>query len=287
MLVNGCDCSIVIKTSHREMDIPYSDETLREAVAILQEEASIEGDGVCRGLRKVSGITGCVVTPLTIGTAPLLLSLAMGAVGNPVLITETRNLFKYDLDLLPMEDTELFDLVQDRGGERRLFEGCRVQGFELRIMREEAIKLKLEICGERSPRVYPYDDTFIREKGERFSGDNVSYKINGQKYSNIYGLTLVSKKQGGTNTELWIKRALQQGADILAIIDEMTFTAQLLRDKYEYRYFGCFRVTLKRLVMISDETQVNTSDTVINPLRYYVAGTVTTEVFTSGEESIA
>jgi hypothetical protein len=83
MLVNGCDCSIVIKTSHIEKDIPYSDETLREAVSILQEEASIEGDGVCRDIRKKSGVTGRVVTPLTIGTAPLLLYLAMGACGKP------------------------------------------------------------------------------------------------------------------------------------------------------------------------------------------------------------
>ena len=79
MKVQGGDCSIVIKTQHRETDIPYADETLREAVSFLEEEASIEGDGVCRGIRKSGGVTGCVVTPLTIGTAPLLLYLAMGA----------------------------------------------------------------------------------------------------------------------------------------------------------------------------------------------------------------
>jgi len=27
--VRGCDCSIVIKTSYREFDVPYSEETLR------------------------------------------------------------------------------------------------------------------------------------------------------------------------------------------------------------------------------------------------------------------
>src|SRR5215469_2078820 len=171
MNVQGCDCSIVVKTTHRETDIPYSDETLREAVSILQEEAAIEGDGVCKGIRRSGGVTGCVVTPLTIGTAPLLLYLAMGATENPVYVSETRNLYKHNLDLLPMEDTEVFDLVQDRGGERKLYEGCRVQGFELRIMREEAIKLKLEICGERPQRIYPYQDTFIKEQEERFSGD--------------------------------------------------------------------------------------------------------------------
>jgi hypothetical protein len=236
MKVQGCDCSIVVRTAHRETDIPYSDETLREAVSFLQEEVSIEGDGICRGLRKISGVTGCVVTPLTSGTAPLLLYLAMGAAGVPLYVSETKNLFRYDLNLLPTEDTEHFDLIQDRKNERLFYEGCRVQGFELRVMRGEAIKLKLDICGEIAPRAYPYTDTFKRESGERFQGDCVTYKINGQEYTNIYGVTLVSKKQGGTNTELWIKRSLQQGGDIPAVIEDLSITAQLLRDKYEYRY---------------------------------------------------
>jgi len=292
MLVNGCDCSIVIKTSHLEKDIPYSDETLREAVSILQEEAPIEGDGVCRGLRKTSGVTGCVVTPLTIGTAPLLLYLAMGSAGNPLYISETRNLYQYRLDLTPMEDTEHFDLIQDRGGERRLFEACRVKGFELRIVRDETIKLKLDICGEFAPRTYPYTDTPQRQTSEMygtaigselFNGNNVTYKINGLDYSNIYGVTLVSKKQGGTKTELWIKRELQKGGDIPAVIEELIITAQLRRETYEYRFYGAFRITLKRLVMVSDETEVNASGAVMGPLRYYAAGGVSTEVFTSGE----
>ena len=287
MLVNGYDCSIVIKTTHTETDIPYSDETLREAVSLLEEEAAIEGNGNYKGIRKNRGTTGCIITPLTIGTAPLLLYLAMGSVGNPVFVTETRNLYKYSLNLLPMEDTDLFDLIQDRGGERRLFEGCRVQGFELRVMRAEAIKLKLDICGERYPVVYPYTETFKKESGERFNGDSVTYKINGQELKNIYGVTLTTKKEGGTKTEIWIKRALDEGPALPDIIDEFTITAQLLRDKYEIRHFGIFRITLKRLVLNCDETNINSSDTVIGPLRYYVADTVTTEVFTSGEEVIA
>jgi len=288
MIVNGCDCTILIKTSHIEKDIPYSDETLREAVSFLIEEPSIEGDGVCRGLRKGGGVTGCVVTPLTIGTVPLLLYLAMGSAGLPLFVSETRNLYKYNLDLLPMEDTEQIDLIQDRKNERRLFEGCRVQGFELRVLRGETIKLKLDIFGEYAPRIYPYNDTPpSRENAERFSGDCVSYTINGKEYKNIYGLTLLSKKSGGTKTELWIKRTLKNGADIPELIEELIITAQLLRDKYELRHYGTFRITIKRLVFTSDETEVNTSGAVISPLRYYVAGSVSTEVFTSGEEIIA
>jgi hypothetical protein len=286
MLVNGCDCSIAIKTVHTEKDIPFVDETLREAVSVLEEMASIEGEGLCRAIKKNSGATGCVVSPLTIGTAPLLLYLALGSVGNPVFVTGTRGIFQYSLDLLPMEDTELFDLIQDRNNERRLFEACRIKGFELRIMRGEAVKLKLDITSERSSAVYPYTDTVEKASGERFNGDCVTYRINEKEYKNIYGITLLSKKAGGTKTELWIKRALEKGTDLPELIEEIVIIAKLLRDTYEYKRFGTFRLTLKRLVLISDETEINAADTVIGPLRYYVAGTVTTEVLVAGEKSI-
>jgi len=287
MLVNGCDCSIVIKTSHCEMDVSYSEETIREAVSLLQEEAAIEGDGCCKAIRKAGGVTGCVVAPLTLGTVPLLLYLAMGAVGKPVFVSETRNLFKYSLCLLPLEDTERFDLIQDRGQERRLFEGCGVTGFELRFLRGEAVKLKLDICGERSPRTYPYTDSFEKKNEERFSGDFTSYWINGKEYKNIYGVTLSCKKEGGTKTELWIKRVLENGDDLPSSIEEFIISAQLLKDSYEYRRYGTFHITLKRLVLVCDETNVNSTDAVVGPLRFYVTGAVSTEVFTSGEGAIA
>jgi len=291
VFVNGCDCSIVIKTSHIEKDIPFSAETLREAVSIMKEEVPIEGDGVCRGIRQCCGVMGCVVTPLTIETTPLLLYLAMGSAGIPLYVSETRNLFKYDLNLLTMEDTKQFELIQDRKNERRLFEGCRVKSFELRILRGETIKLKLNIFGECAPKNYsPRSQTSemsgTRERGERFSGDFVSYMINGKEYKNIYGLTLQSKKVGGTKTELWIKRALQKGGDIPDLIEELTITAQLLRDTYELRQYGTFRITLKRLVLISDETEVNATGAVISPLRFYVVGGTQAEVFTSTGELI-
>jgi len=296
MLVNGCDCSIVIKTAQKEFDIPYSDETIREDFILLQEEASIEGDGVCRAIRKKGGATGCVVTPLTIGTAPLLLSLAMGSAGVPVFVSETRNLYRHSLSLIPFEDSVYFDLIQDRQGkrekgketsERLLFEGCRVKSFELRILRGEAIKLKLDICGEYPAVVYPYYETFVREASERFSGDYVNYKINGKEHTNIYGLTFIAKKEGGTKTEVWIKRSLEEVADIPSVIDEMEITARLLREKYEYRYFGTFKIKITGLVLVSDETEVNAADSVIGPLRYYVTGNVETSVFTNNDWSLA
>jgi hypothetical protein len=286
MITNGCDCLIVIKTQYREVGIPYAEETIREAVSLLTEEASIEGDGSCRAVRKSYGVTGCVVTPLTIGTAPLLLYLAMGSTGLPLYVSETRNLYLYKPNLLPMEDSTRFDLVQDRGGSRKLYEGCAVTAFELRIVRGEAVKLKLDISGERQAAVYPYEDMAPMEIGERFMGDGVTYRINGTEYANIYGLTLAAKKEGGTKTELWIKRVLESGTDIPDLIEELTITAQLLREKYEYRHYGMFRITLKRMVLTADETAVDTADAVIGPLRYYCTGTVLAEVFTNSGETL-
>jgi hypothetical protein len=284
MLVNGRDCSIVIKTQYREMGIPYAEETIREAVSLLKEEAAIEGHGSCRAIRKSGGVAGCVVTPLTIGTAPFLLYLAMGSTGLPLYVSETRNLYLCQLDLLPVEGGSRFDLVQERGGSWTLYEGCAVTGFELRINRGEAVHLKLDIKGERPSAIYPYTDKLITEAGERFSGDYVTYRINGNEHRNIYGLTLSTKKEGGTRTELWIKRSLEHGGDLPEAIEELTITAQLLRDTYEYRHYGMFRIRLTRLVLVSDETVVDCADALIGPLRYYVAGTAQAEVFTVGEE---
>jgi hypothetical protein len=170
-----------------------------------------------------------------------------------------------------------------------VFESCAVTGFELRIHREQAVKLKLDIRGERPPAIYPYTDPLKTEIGERFMGDRVTCRINGTEYHNIYGLTLSVKKEGsphgggGTKTELWIKRSLEQGPDIPDLIEELTITAQLLREKYEYRHYGMFRLTLSRLVLTADETAVDCADGVIGPLRYYVAGEVRGEVFATGE----
>jgi hypothetical protein len=287
MMVNGCNCLIVIKTQYREIGIPYAGETIREAVSVLTEEASIEGGGCCRAIKKNGGVTGCVVTPLTIGTAPLLLYLAMGSAGLPLYVSETRNLYFYKLSLLPAEDSTRFDLVQERGDVRKLYEGCLVSGFELRIVRGETVHLKLDIRGERPPAANPFTDTLKTETGERFIGDYVTYRINGQEYYNIYGLTISTKKEGGTKTELWIKRSLEHGGNLPEIIEELTITAKLLRDRYEHRHYGMFRLTLTRLVLTADETEVNTADAVIGPLRYYCAGTVSAEVFTSTGETIA
>ena len=76
---------------------------------------------------------------------------------------------------------------------------------------------------------------------------------------------------------------MDEADDLFNNVEELVITARLLRDKYENRHYSTFRITLKRLVFVSDETNVNSTDAVVGPIRYYVSGTVNTEVFTSGE----
>jgi hypothetical protein len=167
-----------------------------------------------------------------------------------------------------------------------LYEDCVVTGFELRIAREQAVKLKLDIRGKRAPAIWPWQDMASAEAGERFMGDRVSYRVNGGEYANIYGFTMTARKEDGTRTEVWIHRALEPGADFPAVIDTMSVTALLLRDKYELRHYGMFRLTLSRLLLMADETAVDCGDSVIGPLRYYVAGKVKAEVFTNSGETL-
>ena len=287
MNVQGRDCTLVVLKSHTEMSIPYSEETIRENVSLLEENPSIEGKGNVKTIRTSSGAVGCIVTSLTISTAPLLLYLAFGETRYSMCISEIGNLYRHCIDLVPMSDTDPFGLLQDRGTEKKYYAACRVKSFELRILRDTHIKLKLDIYSEKAPVSYPILDQFNNERGERFRGENVIYRVNDRVYKNIYGVTLTGKKEGGTKTEVWIRRVLEKENDIPETIDKLTMTALLLRDCYEERHFGKFRITLRRLVLAHDETAIECDDSVIGPLRYFVNGDLTTEVFTADGESIA
>ena len=286
MNVRGRDCTLVVLTTHTEMSLPYAEETIREAVTLLEEYPSIEGYARCKAIKTSGGAVGCVVSPLTIGAAPLLLCLAFGEVRLSAHVSGTSNIYKHLIDLVPMDDTGPFGLLQDRGTEKKYYAACRVKSFELRILRDEAIKLKLDISSEKAPVSYPVLDQFKTDRGERFRGENVKYRINDREYKNIYGVTLTGKKEIGTKTEIWIRRVLEKDTDIPETIENLTITARLLRDCYEERHFGQLRITLRRLVLAHDETSVECDDSVIGPLRYFVNSDVTAEVFTAGEVTL-
>jgi hypothetical protein len=272
--------------------VPYAEETIREAVSLLTEEAAVEGDGCCGAVRKSAGVTGCVVTPLTIGTAPLLWALCLGEAEPPVFVSETRNLYKHVLRLAPREDSPAFTVIRERGPERVCYENCRVKGFELRIMREAAdgvpgiLRLRLDIGGDRPPEAYLLETVTGLNNAERFKETGVRYALNGIEHKSIYGLTISTVKKDGTKTEVRIHRALRDGEGFPPVIESLTVTARLFRDCYEWREPGTFRLTLSRLMLTADETAVDCADGVIGPIRYYAAGGVSAEVFSNSGETL-
>jgi hypothetical protein len=268
------------------MSIPYTEETIRENITLLEEYPGIEGKGNVKAKRTSCGAVGCIVTSLTISAAPLLLYLAFGEVRYSACISEIGNLYKNCIDLVPLLDTEAFGLLQDRGIEKKYYAVCRVKSFELRILRDEAIKLKLDISSEKAPIAYPVNEQFRNERGERFKGENVEYHINERKYKNVYGVTLNVKKENGVKTEVWIRRVLEKETDLPETIDKLSITASLLRDRYGEGHFGKLRITLRNLILSHDETAIECDDSVIGPLRYFVNGEAIAEVFTTGEGSI-
>jgi hypothetical protein len=285
---------VIVKTDNRETALPYSEETIREGVYLLTEEASIEGGGNRRAIRKNGGVTGCVITPLTIGTAPLLWSLALGETEPPLFVSETRNLYKRTLRLTPFEDSPAFTLIRGRRVEGIRFENCRVSGFELRVMRETnglpgVLHLRLDISGDRPPEPYLLETGSGLNHAERFKEPGVRYAVNGVENKDIYGLTITSVKKGGTKTEVRIHRVLRKAegeggkAEIGEGIENLTVTGRLFRDRYEWRERGAFRLNLSRLFLMTDETAVNSSGAVIGPLRYYAAGGVSAEVYSEND----
>ncbi|GHV46206.1 hypothetical protein AGMMS49546_33760 [Spirochaetia bacterium] len=237
-----------------------------------------------------------MVTPLSIETAPFLFVLALGRSGLPEFVSGTRGLYRHGVNLSAMESGLCFDLIQERGPVRMLYEGCRVKDFELRIMRGEAVKLKLDICnalpglcfGEHPPVSYSYPDSpkvcgGERAFCERFKEDGVVYKINGVEQKNIYGLTISTRKDGGTQTEVRIHRVLDTVNELPPAIEHLEITGQLFRDTYEYGLYGAFRLSLSRLVLMADETMITSGDAVIGPLRYYCAGLFSVDIFSTDE----
>lgn len=290
MYVNGSDCRITIETSSRFLDIPYVSETIRENILLLQEEVSIEGSARRRGKKKSGGVTGCVVSMLTLKSVPYLFYFAFGVMGNPVFVSGTRNLYQYRLELCPFEDAEYFNVIQTRNTIRGFkYEDCRVNAFELRIEQDEFIKLRLDIASRIIPKPL-LEELPERDFEEPFFGYDIRYSIKDvststadEDYDNIYGVTIQCKKDEGAKTEVWIKRVLENEHEIPNHIEELVISVRLFCDKYEDNQFGRFTITLNNLVLISDETNVESSDAVIGMLRYHVNGFVSADVFTEGE----
>jgi hypothetical protein len=185
-----------------------------------------------------------------------------------------------------MELGHRFDLIEEWGNKQKTFADCYCVGFELRIMRDCAIYAHIDISGDvgavTNEKIKGKNEKIINE---RFKEAGVDYVINENTVKNIYGATLKVRKGDGVKTEIEIHRILKD-EDLPGVIDNMTITARLFRDCYEERHTGTFIIHISKLFLMSDETNIDCADAVIGVVRYFVAGEVTTEIFTEGNNDL-
>jgi hypothetical protein len=219
-VINGRDCRLWVKAGGEVIDVPYSVETIREAE---------------------TGLGGCFVSSLSIETAPGLLGLAFGAVGEWAAVAEMRDLYCRELSVAGGDAGAGFGVRQWRGGDVREYEDCRIEGFELRIERGEAVRAKVEVCGGKralhampvqqppSPSPSPQgggekEEEMSYKKGnegyemegkkravfrERFQGRGVAFWSGGREWRGIYAATISCRRVGEkVKTRVMIHRVL-------------------------------------------------------------------------------
>jgi hypothetical protein len=108
----------------------------------------------------------------------------------------------------------------------------------------------------------------------------VRYEVDGVEVFGIYGFSIRTRREGKPKVFVRLHRVLGR-AVLPPVIEKLVITAQVCRDGV----CGVFRITLERLLLVADETTVNTADTVIGPLRYYAAGIISADVW-SGDENL-
>jgi hypothetical protein len=185
-MIQGCNFTIQMITDNVDVDIPFSGKTLREKFNVLHEVAAIEGSGQRVAVVEQNGTTGGITTPLTLENVTALFSVVFGKNTDYEFVSETYNLYRFYLDLVPYQDSPQFDLVEKFGSHQNSFLSCFIKSFELRIHRFETIKLHLLLSFTRIVRVLIDSDikaqnipiineVLKRERTEYFSEIGTSY----------------------------------------------------------------------------------------------------------------
>jgi hypothetical protein len=286
-MVQGGDFLLRMITDKSDVDIPFSGKTLREKVDVLRETAAIEGDGRRVAVVEKCGTTGGVTTPLTIGNSPALFAVLFGKYTGYEFVSETHNLYRHFIKLVPLHGSPRFDLIEKFASHQNTFLSCIVKNFELRFHRDETIKVHLDIDGDIKSQGIPIINEVVkRERTEYFSEIGTVYKVDDTNCIAIYGLVVNCDKTNGTKTEIAIHRYLQDEFIFPVVIENLTITSRLYRDEYETYHHGLFSLSFSKLKLITDDTEVNTADTVIGPLRYLVCGDTKATVYNENTEAL-
>jgi hypothetical protein len=279
-MVNGRDYTVWLGTGNAETAIPFLSATLREKIFFSEEYPPIEGEGRRGGITERAGTEGGFTTALTLESAPALLGAAFGLDKHTLYVSGTRDLYNHSFTLCASDEAMRFFLHEQRGTEEKVYGGCCCKAFELRIERDEAVKLHIDIDGDTAAETYTADP--VQKKfadTERFKERGVEYFIDGKNYNSVYRFVMSCDKKNGCRTEVLIYRYLNIDYAPPEYIEALIIRANLFRDKYEENQHGKFSITMTGLRLLSDDTEVCAADAVIGGLRYSVGGVAFANVF--------
>ena len=289
MNVQGRDCAFTLILGSRLMSLPYSTETLREAPRLITREALLDGT---RGDAIPGSVetAGCVVTSLSISTAPYLLALALGAEEDPEWVSETRSLYRHRLTQRYGRDGARCAVIQDRVFRVRYFLGLRRAGYQLRGAAGDRLYLRLDLQSEAGSEDADYYLAARPPAEEAFRFDQGTLIVNGQAVPGFYAFSLTVNAEGsGAGAELRLHSTLNAQAAALLDkprIDQVDLRFTLVNSFYEDRRPGYFRISARDLLLQADESAVDAADEVIGSRRYIVNGDLADEVYTADGERL-
>jgi hypothetical protein len=284
-MLNGRDYTIRLRTEKTDTVIPFLSETLREKIFFSGEYAAIEGEGRRGGITESAVTEGGLTAALTLDSAPAILGAVFGKDDGSFYASGTRNLYRQAFRLCAADEAARFYLREQRGNEEKIYPECYCKGFELRVEREDAVKLHIDIGGDIAAETYIAE--LVKKNilyAERFKERGIECFINQTKYNSIYRFVLSCDKNNGCKTSVLSYRYLNIDSEPPEYIENLTLRANLFRDIYEPGQHGKFSITLADLRLVSDGTEVCAADAVIGGLRYSVCGGASADIFMEGME---
>lgn len=276
----------VIRENRENQIIPATRNTLRYVPLLLDKKPTAGKNIILNPQITGRRVTGCIVTRMTITTAPILLFLVIGEIELEGHRPQTRGIYYHELITL---DTSLYYFGIETKNETHIKEYLEliVESFELRGERGSAVYMKINVRGRTETKLENIE--VIEEiKSERYffvRGNEIS--LNGQVIEDTAGFILEGTLLHETvKTHTFsIRRKETDHSDFSFMRDEISAELKFTNpEEYEAGYKAEFTVTLERLVYEGEESYPDTSGVWGRNFRYRVYGKLKVRVFTNTEE---
>jgi len=276
----------VIRDNRENKIIPATRNTIRYVPLLLDKKPTAGKNIIIKPQITGKKITGCIVSRMTITTAPILLLLVTGEIEIEGHRPQTRGIYYHELITL---DTSLYYFGIETKTETHIQEylDLNVMSFELRGERGSAVYMKINVRG-RTETISENIEVLEELKSERYFflyGNEIS--LNGEVIEDTAGFILEGKLLHETvKTHTFrIRRKETDNSDFSfmreEISAELTFTNP---EEYEAGYKASFSISLERLIYEGEESYPDASGVWGRNFRYRVYGKLKVCVYTNTEE---